>query len=164
MNLVLPRAAAALALCALLPMSALAAGSAADDVGAKVKAAAESRGPEVSIPFADHGGIRNWRAVDRDTLLIEGRDRKWYRAELMSGCFDLPFADRVGFKSNPSGDFDRFSSVYVRGQTCRVTSLTQTSPPPSRARRDGANAKAEAPGSDAAATTGTARPAKPAAP
>ena len=45
-------------------------------------------------------------------------------------CFDLPFADRVGFRSNPAGDFDRFSSVFVRGQRCAVKSVTASAPPP----------------------------------
>jgi hypothetical protein len=167
------RAAVALALCTLLPVAAFAAAAtpSADDptraqLDAKVKAAAESRGPQVSIPFANHGGIVNWRAVDRDTLLIEGRGGKWYRAELLPGCFDLPFADRVGFRSNPGGDFDRFSSVYVRGQTCRVSSLTETAPPPKRAKKGGAkeaDAKQDAPPA-AAAQPAAQPPAKPVAP
>jgi hypothetical protein len=97
---------------------------------AKIAAEAEGRKPEVSIPFADAGGIRDWRAVGRDALLIEGTHGKWYRVELMGGCFDLPFAERVGFKSNPTGDFDRFSTVIVRGQRCAVKSVTASAPPP----------------------------------
>ena len=105
-----------------------------DPVAERVQAAAEGRGAEVSIPFADHGGIRNWQAVDRDTLLVEGTHRRWYRVELMNGCFELPFAQRVGFRSNPTGDFDRFSSVLVRGQRCAVKSVTEAPPPPRRAK------------------------------
>jgi hypothetical protein len=97
---------------------------------AKIADEAAGKRPEVSIPFADHGGIRNWRTLGRDALLIEGSHGKWYRVELMSGCFDLPFADRVGFRSNPAGDFDRFSSVFVRGQRCTVKSVTESAPPP----------------------------------
>lgn len=97
---------------------------------AKIAAEAAGKKPEVSIPFADHGGIRDWRPVGRDALLVEGTHGKWYRVELMGGCFDLPFADRVGFRSNPAGDFDRFSSVFVRGQRCAVKSVTASAPPP----------------------------------
>lgn len=107
----------------------------------KIAAEAAGRKPEVSIPFADQGGIRDWRAVGRDALLVEGTHGKWYRVELMGGCFDLPFAERVGFKSNPTGDFDRFSSVLVRGQRCAVRSVTASAPPPKPPKKD-AEAKA----------------------
>jgi hypothetical protein len=125
---------------ALLPFATLSAGAAGTgaanaaardgaDTAAKVAAAADGRRPEARIAFADHGGIWNWQAVDRDTLLIEGRDRRWYRAELMGPCTDLPFAQAIGFQSNPTGDFDKFSAVIVRGQRCSLRSLTETAPP-----------------------------------
>ena len=88
-------------------------------------AAAEAR-----IPFANHGGIWNWYAENRDTLYIQGQDRKWYRADLMTPCIDLGFADRIGFVTNPDGSFDHFSEVLVRGQRCPVKSLTRSGPPP----------------------------------
>lgn len=121
---------------------------------AKIAAEAEGKKPEVSIPFADHGGIRDWRAIGRDALLVEGTGGKWYRVELMTGCFDLPFADRVGFRSNAAGDFDRFSAVFVRGQRCTVKSVTESAPPPKPAK------KAKPPATTAAKAPATA-PAKP---
>lgn len=118
------------------------------DLEKKVHAAADGRGPQVSIPFADHGGIRDWRAIDRNTLLVQGNGNRWYRVELFSPCFDLPFADRVGFKSNATGEFDRFSSVIVRGQRCQVQSVTSAPPPPKKLKKgedpDAAAAKASA--------------------
>jgi hypothetical protein len=36
----------------------------------------------VSIPFADHGGIRDWRADGDRSMWIEGRNGQWYYAEL----------------------------------------------------------------------------------
>lgn len=113
---------------------------------AKIQAEAEGRKPQVSIPFANHGGIRDWRAVGRDALLVEGTQGRWYRVELMGGCFDLPFAQAVGFKSHPTGDFDRFSSVIVRGQRCAVKSVTATTPPPKAVKKGQvAEAAGEAP-------------------
>src|SRR5690606_7205249 len=38
---------------------------------------------EARIPFVNHGGIRDWRAADGDTIYIQDRARRWYRAELM---------------------------------------------------------------------------------
>lgn len=79
-------------------LSLLAAAAAADSP--KSAPVAEAR-----IPFADHGGIYNWRVVDNRTVLIQGQDRGWYKATLLSACVDLPFAERIGFESNADGSF-----------------------------------------------------------
>jgi len=84
---------------------------------------------EARIAFANHGGIRNWRAVDRDTLLIEGRNRRWYQAELFAPAFGLPFALAVGFDTHPGGSFDRFSRVIVEGQSYPLRSLVEIERP-----------------------------------
>ena len=52
-----------------------------------------------------------------------GRNRQWYKATLFSPCIDLPFAHTIGFKTNPGGSFDKFSSIIVRRQRCSLTSL-----------------------------------------
>ena len=85
---------------------------------------------EARIPFADHGGIYNWQVVDNRTVLIQGQDRRWYKATLLSACTDLPFAERIGFESNADGSFDKFSSVQVRDQKCPLVSLVETAAPP----------------------------------
>jgi hypothetical protein len=106
---------------------------------------------EASIPFANHDGIYNWQVVDDRTVLIQGQNRKWYRASLMSPCFDLAFAERLGFESNPNGSFDKFSSITVRGQSCPLTSLVEAPPPPRKVK---ANKAAPSP------TQGAASPAQ----
>ena len=90
---------------------------------------------EASIPFANHGGIYNWQTVDRDTLYVQDNHRRWYRAELMGNCFDLDFAQAIGFRTNPSGNFDRFSDVIVRGERCPLKSFVASDPPPKRAKK-----------------------------
>lgn len=85
---------------------------------------------EARIPFANSGGIRNWEAVGNDTLYIEGRRGQWYRAELMGYCPDLNFSVGLGFETNVTGSFDRFSSVYTREGRCEVSSLVKSDPPP----------------------------------
>lgn len=68
-----------------------------------------------SIPFADfRGQIRNWRDEGRDAILIESGTGQWYRAEFMSPCHGLPFADTIGFPLDATGKVDKFSSVLVR--------------------------------------------------
>ncbi len=84
---------------------------------------------EASIPFANRGGIYNWGVVDNRTLLIQGRNRQWYKATLFAPCIDLPFAHTIAFKTSPSGSFDKFSSIVVRRKRCSLTSLVEISPP-----------------------------------
>lgn len=84
---------------------------------------------QASIPFANHQGIYDWRVVDSRTVLIQGLDRQWYRASLMTSCFDLPFAQTIGFETNPDGSFDKFSAIKLRGQSCPLVSLVKTAPP-----------------------------------
>ncbi len=92
-------------------------------------AASTAAPKEASIPFANHGGIYNWGVVDNRTLLIQGRNRKWYKATLFAPCSNLPFAQTIGFKTNAGGSFDKFSSIVVRRQRCSLTSLVEIPPP-----------------------------------
>ena len=101
--------------------------------------------PEAQIPFADHGGIYNWQVVNDHTVLIQGQNRKWYKATLMRACIDLPFAERIGFESNEDGSFDKFSSIQVRDEKCPLVSLVESSPPAKKAKNPGAAAAVGSP-------------------
>jgi hypothetical protein len=88
-------------------------------------------GKEVSIPFANFGGIDDWRADGRQALYIKGRrNNDWYYAKLLSSCQGLPFAEAVGFKGNPPSTFDKFSTIIVDGQSCPLVSLIKSEKPP----------------------------------
>jgi hypothetical protein len=99
-------------------------------------ASAREPAPYVSIPFANHGGIRDWRADDNRSLWIEGRSGQWYYAEMFGPCFGLNFAERIGFVTAPYGSFDRWSSVIVDGQKCTIGSLRLSDPPAKLSRGD----------------------------
>jgi len=90
--------------------------------------------PEARIAFANHGGIDDWQADGDRALYVRDIHRRWYRATLLGSCIDLPFAQHVGFVSEPTGAFDRFSAIVVRGQKCMLTSLTASDGPPSKAK------------------------------
>jgi hypothetical protein len=90
--------------------------------------------PDVRIPFANYGGINDWRADGVSAIYIQGRNRRWYRAELMGSCIDLPFAEHVGFVVEPSGEFDRFSEIIVHGHRCVLKSLVESAAPPAKAK------------------------------
>lgn len=99
----------------------------ASSAGADGPAAAEAR-----IPFVNHGGIRDWRATDGDTIYVQDRSRRWYRAELAYRAFGLPHAWAIGFETRGIDSFDRFSNVVIDGQRIPVRSLVQVDGPPAR--------------------------------
>lgn len=84
---------------------------------------------EVSIPFATFGGIDDWRADGTKALYVKGRGNDWYYATLMSTCHGLNFANTIGFKNEPGGDFNKFSTILVDGQPCQLTSLVKSEKP-----------------------------------
>jgi hypothetical protein len=88
---------------------------------------------EARIAFADRHGIYNWQVVNDHTVLVESQDRHWYKATLLGHCFDLPFAERIAFKTNPDGSFDKFSAIESRGQHCPLVSLVAAPSPEKKA-------------------------------
>ena len=88
--------------------------------------------PAAAIPFANHGGIRDWVAEGDRTLYVQDNFRKWYRAILFTPAFDLPFAQAIGFDTRPMGTLDRWSTVIVRGQRYPISSFERVDGPPPR--------------------------------
>ena len=94
-------------------------------------AAAAPAASEAQIPFAKNN-LWNWQVVDDQTVLIQDQSRRWYKATLFGHCINLPFANTIAFDSNPSGTFDKFSAILVRGQRCPLKSLVESSAPPKK--------------------------------
>jgi hypothetical protein len=120
----------------VLLCAALCAARAADDPApppASSAASAPAPAPEAQIPFAKKN-IWNWQVVDDKTVLIQDQGRRWYKATLFGTCINLSFANRLAFDSSPSGTFDKFSAILVRGERCPLRSLVQTSAPPKKAK------------------------------
>ncbi len=96
--------------------------------------AGETNMPKDYIPFANHGGIRDWKA-DRDQgVWVQDVHRQWYYAKLMAPCAGLNFAETIGFDTHPQGRFDKFSSIFVPGPgggRCAVQTFTASGAPPS---------------------------------
>lgn len=99
-------------------------------------AAASTPTPDVKIPFASHGGIRDWEA-DRDRgLWVQDVHRNWFYAKFMGPCIGLNFAQSIGFDTRPMGTFDRFSAIVVPGEgRCQVQTLTQSGAPAAKDQR-----------------------------
>lgn len=87
---------------------------------------------EASIPFANHGGVDNWRAVDNRTVYFEDQHRRWYRAALIAPAFDLPFVEAIGIDAGPTGTLDKFGAIIVKGQRYPFSSFARVDGPPSK--------------------------------
>jgi Family of unknown function (DUF6491) len=92
-------------------------------------------GVDARIPFVNHGGVYNFVADGDKGLWIEGQHREWYYAKLIGPCWDLPYANAVGFVTRGSDTLDKFSQIVVRGKQCQITSLVTSAPPPSKKER-----------------------------
>jgi hypothetical protein len=109
-----------------LLLAALASGALQAEEGS-----ASTTAPEASIPFVQHGGIRDWEADSNRGVWIQDLHRNWYYAKLMGPCFGLNFATKLGFDTGPMGAFDRFSSIVVpREGRCAVQSFVASDGPP----------------------------------
>ena len=92
------------------------------------------RQAEARIPFANSGGIRDWRPDGSEALYVQDAHGRWYRATLFGPCFDLPYSERVAFLTHGTDALDKFSAVAVRGQRCQFRSLVPSAPPPGKAK------------------------------
>ncbi len=118
------------------PAFATAADASSHDSRVSTRDTGTSSQAQAVIPFANLGGIYDWAADGDRGIYIQSISRQWYYAKLFAPCINLPFAVRVGFVTEPgNGNFDRFSSILVRGQECPVVSLTRSGPPPSKDHR-----------------------------
>ncbi len=124
---------AVIALSCALPLAALAAEPPTPDPHAA--SAAKTAPAEARIAFANHHGIYTWDVLNDRTMLIQSQTRQWYKATLMSPCFELPFVETMGFETNPDGSFDKFSAVKVRGQRCPLISLVESPPPAKKVKK-----------------------------
>jgi hypothetical protein len=95
-----------------------------------------TKSPEASIPFANQGGIRDWRADGSRGMWLETNGGHWYYASFSSQCTALPVASDVRFVAEPSGVLSRWSSIRLEhNERCFFRTLQRSDRPPRRARR-----------------------------
>lgn len=109
--------------------------TATSPVLAKKPVAERPLGVEASIAFADSVGINDFRADGTDAIWIQDQHSRWYHATLFSPCFDLPFAQAVGFETRGTSSLDRFGAVVVGHDRCPIQSLVSSAAPPPKKRR-----------------------------
>jgi len=95
--------------------------------------AAASTAPHfaASIPFADHGGIYDWRPNGNNGIWVQSAQRQWFYGAFTGTCFGLDTAPRIGFVTDVTGEFDRWSSIVVPHEPrCRLSSFEPSGAPP----------------------------------
>lgn len=92
-------------------------------------AATTTTASSARIPFADLGGIADWKADGDRGLYIQARDKTWYHASFMGPCMGVQFRERVGFVTEPGGELDKFSSVLAGDQRCYFKTFERSDPP-----------------------------------
>jgi hypothetical protein len=97
---------------------------------------AAAKSAEPYIAFVNHGGLRDWRSDDRDTVYFQDNQRHWYKAKLFAPASDLPFAQAIGIDSSPTDRLDKWSSVIIRGHRYALRSFERISgEPPKKAKK-----------------------------
>ena len=95
--------------------------------------ASTAASPEYSIPFVDHGGIRNWQADGGKGVWIQAAGGRWYYASFSSPCSELPFSSSIRFIPEPAGDLSRWSSIRLaHAERCFFRSLQPSEGPPKK--------------------------------
>lgn len=113
----------------LVPLFALLAG------GAAAQTPAPDAGKEASIPFVRLGQVYDFEADSDRGVYLQDRSRKWYYASIIGPCINLPFATRIGVKTRGLDSLDRFGSILVDGQDCKIDRLMTSGPPPKKAKK-----------------------------
>ena len=87
-------------------------------------------GTPASIPFVDHDGIYDFQADGDHAVYLQDRSRKWYHATIFGPCLALPYATRIGVKTRGGSSLDKYGSLLVDGEDCRIEDLVTSGPPP----------------------------------
>lgn len=91
---------------------------------------------EASIPFVSQPrSIRSFNAPTDDTVYLQDRRGRWYRAEIGGPCIGLRWANAIGYDTRGGLSLSRGSSILVEGQRCLITSLTRSEPPPRKRKK-----------------------------
>jgi hypothetical protein len=95
----------------------------------------EAREPLAVLHFANLNGIRSWKVLADGSLLVEGRNRRYFVATFFERCLELPHAAAVGFVTDVTGDLTKFDSILVRGERCHFRTLEEVSAEAAKALR-----------------------------
>jgi hypothetical protein len=107
---------------------------------AAVPASAQTAAPQgrsTSIPFITYGGVRTFQSTpDGDGVYIQNNRRNWYYVSFFGRCHDLPWANRVGFKTfGGGGSLERGDTILAGNDRCRIADIVASGPPPKKVKK-----------------------------
>jgi len=92
---------------------------------------------EASIPYANHNGVRDWRADGSKGMWILAANGRWYYASFSSECTTLPVVLGISFVPDRSGTLSRWSSIRLdHNDRCFFRSLQPSDAPPKKGETD----------------------------
>ncbi|WP_374488017.1 hypothetical protein [Zoogloea sp.] len=86
-------------------------------------------GLEVRVPQAGRGSVLDWVVLDDSQLLLQTRDRQWYRVRLFMPSWGLASAQSLGFVTGPDGDLAAGGQLLIGAQRYPVVSVTAAEAP-----------------------------------
>lgn len=92
-------------------------------------------GTRAEIPFLRFNAIRNFEADDDHGIWLQDQRRRWYYADLIGPCTNLPYAVRIAAVSRFDDTLDSHDSFLVDGQRCTIGTLVHSDAPPPRAKK-----------------------------
>ncbi len=70
--------------------------------------------------------VKNWRAPDSKTLIIETYGDHSYRVKFFNSCIGIRSAETIAFVTKGTDDLDQFASIILPdGTRCRFESVTR---------------------------------------
>lgn len=98
------------------------------------KPAAANPAPVKQIHFRDLGGVRGWRAGEKDTIVyIQVADNSWYRVDMYETCMKFVNDKGLRFITEEAATGELVSKVIANKYICTVLEMTKLDVPPPQA-------------------------------
>jgi len=83
------------------------------------------------LNFRDLGGVKGWRAGDKDTVVyVQVQDSAWYRVDLYETCMKFVNDKGLRFITEEDDTGDMVSKVVADKYICQVLEMTKVDAPP----------------------------------
>ena len=92
-------------------------------------------GKPASISFVDMRGIEDFQAMVTMRSISRTEAGNGIYATIMGPCLGLSYATRIGVKTRGSSSLDKYGSLLVDGDECRIDELVTSGPPPKKVKK-----------------------------
>lgn len=90
--------------------------------------------PVKPIHFRDLGGVKGWRAGEKDTIVyIQVADNSWYRVDMYETCMKFVNDKGLRFITEEDVTGELVSKVIANKYICTVLEMTKLDEPPPQA-------------------------------